>query len=103
MICFMVGSSTYRNAILSRETFLSQCFESKLLGASKQQFYIGEVCSFHPDTRLGTRMAQQAVLQQQHPLPGCAKVATLDCNHQALVMLALVLTCLQVSKSEESC
>jgi len=48
-------------------------------------------------------VAQQAVLQQQHPLPGYAKVATLDCNHQALVMLALVLTHLQALKSEASC
>ena len=41
-------------------------------------------------------MAEQAVLQQQHLPPGCEKVAALDCNHQALVVLALVPTCLQV-------
>ncbi len=86
--------------MLSRETFLFQSFEVRPLGASIQHFYIGEVCSFHPDTRLGTMMAQQAVLQQQGPLPGSA---ILDCNHQALVMLALVLTCLQVCKSKEFC
>lgn len=41
-------------------------------------------------------LAQQAVLQQRLPRPGPAKVATLDCIHQALVMLAWFLTCLQV-------
>lgn len=47
-------------------------------------------------------VAQQAVLQQR-PLPKCANMASLDCVCQALVMLALVLTCLQVFKNKESC
>ena len=47
-------------------------------------------------------LAQQVVLQQQRPQPGCAKVATLDCGRQALVMLALVLTHLQVLSRPKS-
>ena len=57
----------------------------------------------HPHTRPCTVVAQQAVLQQQSPLPGYAKVVTLDCNLQALVMLSLVLTFLHVFNSEASC
>ena len=74
----------------------------KLLGASELQFYIEEVYR-HPHTRPCTVEAQQAVLQQQGPLPGYAKVATVDCNLPALVMLTLVLTILQVFNREGSC
>lgn len=87
--------------IQKRHSFKKKCsFHSVLsqhyLGASKQHFYDGEIWRSYLRTRLGTMLAQQAVLQQRLPRPGPAKVATLDCIHQALVMLAWFLTCLQV-------